>query len=55
MCISIQVSQIKGNFPFTKGEGKRQKLSFPSTVNNFRAMFDPHDTHLLRHMTQRMS
>ena len=28
----------KGNFPFTKGEGERQKLSFPSTVN-FRATF----------------
>ena len=28
---------LKVNFPFTKGEGKRWKLSFPSTVNNFRA------------------
>ena len=26
-------------FPFTKGEGKRRKLSFPSTVDNFRATF----------------
>ena len=26
---------IKVNFPFTKGEGKRRKLSFPSTVDNF--------------------
>ena len=30
---------LKVNFPFTKGEGKRRKLSFPSTVNNFRATF----------------
>ena len=28
----------KGNFQFTKGE-ERRKLSFPSTVNNFRATF----------------
>ena len=26
---------IKVNFPFIKGEGKRRKLSFPSTVDNF--------------------
>ena len=30
---------IKVNFSFTKGEGKRRKLSFPSTVNNFRPTF----------------
>ena len=30
---------LKVNFPFTKGEGKRRKLSFLSTVNNFRATF----------------
>ena len=30
---------LKVNFPFTKGEGKRRKLSFQSTVNNFRATF----------------
>ena len=29
----------KGNFQFAKGEGKRWKLSFLSTVNNFRATF----------------
>ena len=43
---------IKVNFPFIKGEGKRRKLSFPSTVDNFcprsttsGTHFDPHDTH----------
>ena len=30
---------IKLNFPFIKGEGKRRKLSFPSTVDNFRYTF----------------
>ena len=30
---------LKINFPFTKGEGKRRKVSFPSTVNNFWATF----------------
>ena len=30
---------IKVNFPFTKREGKRRKLSFPSTVDNFRDTF----------------
>ena len=30
---------IKVNFPFTNGEGKRRKLSFPSTVDNFRDTF----------------
>ena len=30
---------IKVNFPFIKGEGKRQKLSFPSTVDKFRYTF----------------
>ena len=30
---------IKVNFPFIKGEGKRRKLSFPSTVDNFRYTF----------------
>ena len=30
---------IKVNFPFSKGEGKRRKLSFPSTVVNFRDTF----------------
>ena len=30
---------IKVNFLFTNGEGKRRKLSFPSTVDNFRDTF----------------
>ena len=30
---------IKVNFPFTKGEGKRRKLSFPPTVDNDRPTF----------------
>ena len=30
---------MKVNFPFTKEEGKRRKLSFPSTVDNFRPTF----------------
>ena len=30
---------IKVNFPFTEGEGKRRKLSFPSRVDNFRPTF----------------
>ena len=30
---------IKLDFPFIKGEGKRRKLSFPSTVDNFRYTF----------------
>ena len=51
---------IKVNFPFTNGEGERRKLSFLPTVDfclrstTSGTHFDPHNTHSLRHMTQRM-
>ena len=40
---------IKVNFQFTNTEGKRRKLSFPSTFDKFRSTFRPHDTHPLHY------
>ena len=39
VCVYVYFRLIKVNFPFIKGEGKRQKLSFPSTVDNSRYTF----------------
>ena len=45
---------LKINFPFTKREGKQRKCHFRLRSTSG-PRFDPHDTHSLRHMTQRMS